>query len=108
MRDRELTLRCLAEQDAPGVWVVLCLDFDLAAQGDSLEDAKARLEVLLTEYVEDAMTGPDRDHALTLLNRRSPWRYWLRYYWLMLMERWRGVREPRRWFQETLPLTVAR
>ena len=33
---------------------------------------------MIDEYVEDALTGEDRDHAQALLNRRAPWRYWLR------------------------------
>ena len=109
MRQPAWKLRCYAQRDAPGVWVALCLDFDLAAQGETFEDARNHLDGMITEYVADALTGPDHDHAATLLNRRAPWRYWLRYYALSLVQWMRGQRPAgRQSFQETLPLAVAR
>jgi len=85
MRNSQWVLRCYAEKEAPGVWVALCLDFDLAAQAETLEQARAHLDAMITEYVDDALTGEDRDHSAALLNRRAPWRYWLRFYWLSLL-----------------------
>ncbi len=109
MRKTKWVIRCIAEREAPDLWVAVCLDFDLAAQGDSLDDARRRLDIMLNEYVEDALTGEDRDHAETLLNRRAPWRYWLRFYWFSVVDRLRR-RPPRSHlpFHETLPLTLAR
>ena len=72
------------------MWVALCLDFDLAAQGETFEEARNHLDGMITEYVADALTGPDRDHAASLLNRRAPWRYWLHYYLLGLAQWVRG------------------
>jgi hypothetical protein len=109
MRQSAWKIRCYARREAPGAWVALCLDFDLAAQGETFEEARNHLDGMITEYVADALTGPDRDHAASLLNRRAPWRYWLHYYLLGLVQLVRG-RTPasRQLFQETLPLAVAR
>lgn len=47
---KELIVKCYSEQD--GVcWVAVCLDFNLAAQGDSFEEVKIKLEAMITEYV---------------------------------------------------------
>jgi hypothetical protein len=102
-------LRCYAEREAPCVWVALCLDFDLAAQGETFADARARLDAMINDYVEDALTGEDRAHARSLLNRRAPWRYWLRYYWFALVQKVR-IRPPRggRPFREDLHLALSR
>ena len=102
-------LRCYAERQAPGLWVALCLDFDLAAQGESFQDVRTRLDAMIDDYVEDALTGEDRAHAPSLLNRRAPWRYWLRYYWFALVRtiRRRPVRDHRT-FREALHLVLAR
>lgn len=79
MQPQDLILRCYAErQDAQ--WVAVCLDFSLAAQDDTLEGAKARLEAQIEEYVFDAIAGEDRAFAEQLLTRRAPWPQWMRYY----------------------------
>ena len=109
MRQQKWVLRCYAEREEPDVWVALCLDFDLAAQGETLEQAREHLDAMINDYVEDALTGEDRDHAAALLNRRAPWRYWLRFYWFTLMASLR--RRPalaHMPFLESLPLALAR
>ena len=60
-------------------WSLLCLEFDLAAQSDTLEDAQARLREQIKSYLHDAMEGEDAPHARELLLRRAPLRYWLLY-----------------------------
>lgn len=60
------------------MWVAYCLDLSLAAQADSFEAAKSKLEEQLTELVED-LDGQDSQHAHYLLKRRAPLSVWLRY-----------------------------
>ncbi len=62
-----------------GQWSLLCLEFDLAAQSDTLEDAQARLREQIKAYLHDAMAGEDAPYARGLLLRRAPLRYWLLY-----------------------------
>ena len=62
------------------VWVASCLDFCLAAQGESFEEAKEKLEDMISEYVYDATVGEDRDHAYILLTRKAPFISFVRYY----------------------------
>lgn len=71
MKTECLVLSCLARRDGD-VWVAICLDFDLAAQGDSLEHVKAKLEEQIKDYVYDALGGEDKEHAFALLARKSP------------------------------------
>lgn len=86
MRPRELVVRCYAEQTGRQ-WVAVCLDFSLAAQADSFEEVKAKLEAQMREYVYDALVGEDREHAKYLLTRRSPLRFWLRYWLVVLLSK---------------------
>ncbi|MFZ5579878.1 MAG: type II toxin-antitoxin system HicB family antitoxin [Pseudomonadota bacterium] len=102
MYPRQLILRCLASKE-DGQWVTFCLDFDLATQADTLEEAKRKLEAQIKEYVYDALAGEDQEFAEQLLSRRAPWHLWLRYYWTKF---WSGVR-PRKnglLFNEHMPL----
>lgn len=43
MNPKELILKCFAKQEE-GVWVAVCLDFGLATQGESFEEAKKSLK----------------------------------------------------------------
>lgn len=86
MRPRQLLIRCYAERKQ-GYWVALCLDFTLAAQGESFEQAKAALDRQIREYVYDALAGEDKEHAPYLLSRRAPLRDWVKYYAAHLLRR---------------------
>ncbi|WP_210448159.1 DUF1902 domain-containing protein [Pantoea ananatis] len=74
------TLRCMAyKQD--GVFVATCLDLSLAAQGDSLHDAKLKLEEQITSLIEEAKSEPQYARQL-LLHRKAPASLWVKY-WLI-------------------------
>lgn len=75
-----IIVHCLLEQRGE-VWQALSLEFGLAAQADTAEEAKAKLADMIADYLFDAMVGEDRDHATELLSRRAPLSAYLRYYW---------------------------
>ncbi len=50
MNAKQLIVECYAEQEGD-CWVAVCLNFILAAQGDSFEEVKAKLEAMIKEYV---------------------------------------------------------
>ena len=81
MRTKDLFLRCYAIHK-DGCWQAFCLDLSLAAQADTLEDAKAKLAEMTQEYVYDALAGEDKDYSDQLLNRKAPADEWLKYYFL--------------------------
>lgn len=74
-----LVLRCFAQHDE-GQWVAVCVDFNLAAQADSLREAKKKLEEQVTCYVRDALVGDDRAFVHELFNRKAPLSIMARYY----------------------------
>ena len=80
MRASKLILRCYAEL-SESQWQAFCLDFSLAAQADTFEEARAKLDAQIREYVCDALTGQDKEHAPYLMRRRAPLRFWVKY-WL--------------------------
>lgn len=105
MNADDLIVRCMAKQDG-AIWVAHCIDFDLAAQGDTLLEAKAKLHEQIVHYVDDAFTV-DRAHALALLTRKSSLKnrlvFCFFYYSARLIE---GVRRRGRSYFEPLPLPV--
>lgn len=76
-----LTARCYATCKA-GQWTAVCVDLSLAAQSDSLGDAKRRLDKQISAYMLDALLREDRHYAHQLLRRTAPLSQIARYYWL--------------------------
>ncbi|MDD2724937.1 MAG: DUF1902 domain-containing protein [Methylovulum sp.] len=104
MTPNQLIIKCYAEQEAD-CWVAVCLDFNLAAQGDSFEEVKTKLEAMIAEYVFDALAGEDKPYAAQLLSRRAPLSSWLKYYFIKL--KITLLHGTGRVFDETLPLIPA-
>ena len=107
MKPRQLFLRCLADK-SNGQWQAFCLDLDLAAQGETLDEAKAKLEAQISEYVFDALAGEDQEYADQLLSRRAPLALWFRYYWYGFLLKGLHLNDGIRRFKERLPLVPER
>jgi predicted RNase H-like HicB family nuclease len=77
----------------PGDWEAICLDLNIAVQGESLQEVQAAMEDAITTYVHAAMEeSPETRDAL--LNRRVPFsveaKYLFRLIWTVLLSRRRG------------------
>lgn len=75
-------LRCYAKKEQ-AQWVAVCIDLGLAAQADSLEQAKHKLESMVETYIQEAV-GVHRQYAKQLLTRKSPLSQRLEYYFIKL------------------------
>jgi hypothetical protein len=63
-------LRCFAEKSDSG-WQAICVDLDIAVQGDSFEEVKELLDSDIAMYLESVAELPEDDRH-RLLNRRAP------------------------------------
>nr|VFK21504.1 MAG: hypothetical protein BECKLPF1236B_GA0070989_12602 [Candidatus Kentron sp. LPFa]VFK65968.1 MAG: hypothetical protein BECKUNK1418G_GA0071005_107416 [Candidatus Kentron sp. UNK]VFK70613.1 MAG: hypothetical protein BECKUNK1418H_GA0071006_103328 [Candidatus Kentron sp. UNK] len=79
-------LHCYAEEK-DGYWQAFCLDFTLAAQGDTFEESRAKLVSMVEEYIYDAVNGEDRKYRKQLLSRRASARFWVKYYVYKILHR---------------------
>jgi predicted RNase H-like HicB family nuclease len=105
MKLNQLILSCYA-RCTEGQWVAFCLDFDLAAQASTFEEAKTKLENMIKQYVFDALVGEDRAYAEQLLSRKAPPLEWIKYYFFVFIHRFIHAKaELYRLFKEPLPLT---
>jgi len=66
-------------------WVVTCLDFNLAAQDDTFEGAKTRVEEQIESYFETINSLDNAKDRKRLLRRRAPIIDWVRYYLAKLL-----------------------
>ncbi|WP_298173762.1 hypothetical protein, partial [Acidithiobacillus sp.] len=106
MKSRDLVLRGFAFQQE-GQWVSVCIDFDLAAQGDTFHESHEKLQAMVEDYVADALIGPDRDFAGQLLSRKSPLRLRAYYHFIVTLQRL-GLYRLRRVLADAVPLVPSR
>lgn len=108
MKPKSLLLRILGKKEG-NQWTVMCLDFSLAAQADTYDEAHRLLQAQIHSYLKDIFEGPDREFAETLLRRRAPLRYWFAFYYFRFLQALRrdGVPVGHHLGCETMPLTVA-
>jgi predicted RNase H-like HicB family nuclease len=106
MNTRDLLIRCLAVREGTQ-WVGICLPYDLAAQAETFEELRVKMDEQIRHYLEDAMVGPDRVHGEYLLTRSAPARYWLKYWLVAAMELLRAHAENLRRFKTPVPLAPA-
>ena len=55
----------------PGDWEAICVDFDLAAQGESLDEVRSELRDAVDTYLEYISELPEKERA-RFLNRKAP------------------------------------
>jgi predicted RNase H-like HicB family nuclease len=86
-----------------GDWFAVCIDLDIAVQGQSFVDVRQNLQQAIKLYVERVSELPEAEQA-RLLNRRSPWHIRAKFALLSLLIRVRKRDEYERQF--TLPVHV--
>lgn len=84
MKPRDLLLRCYANRDGDQ-WQAFCIDLCLAAQGESFQEARHKLECMAEEYIYDALADEDREYAEELLSRKAPLYQRLTYHYYRVM-----------------------
>lgn len=91
MKTLPLFLRVYGER-SDGVWSLICLDFNLAVQAESLQEAKLKLQQMAKSYIADALAedGSDHEFAVSFLRRKAPVEFWVKYYWYSFLAKIRG------------------
>jgi len=84
VKPKEIVLRCYGKKQ-DNQYVAVCIDLCLAAQGNSMEDARKKLFDQIHDYLYDAIEGKDSDHADYLLSRKAPISQLITYHALKLM-----------------------
>jgi hypothetical protein len=78
-----LVVHCLLDHKEDR-WEAYSLEFGLAAQAESEQVVKQKLENMVVSYLYDALGGEDKEHAVQLLRRRATFSVYAQYYvaWL--------------------------
>lgn len=73
-----MKIRCLIKNEG-NLYVALSLDFGLATQAFTIQEAKQKLENQIEEYINDALSA-DEDKKKYLLSRKGHWQWFIMYY----------------------------
>lgn len=84
MKTPDLIVRCYLKP-SQGQFVAVCIDLCLAAQADTAQEARAKLDRQIEGYVEEALTV-DRAFAAELLTRKAPISQRLEYWRILLTQ----------------------
>lgn len=84
IRPQDLVLRCYAERERDGTWFTICIDLNLYARGDSMEEAREKLHAFILRYIREAFEE-DRAHFFDLVPRRAPLYFRMRWQYIKLM-----------------------
>lgn len=85
-------VRCFIHRDE-GLFVAHCIDLSLAAQADSMEEARHKLDAMIKDhlqYVVELVREGDMIAAKQMLERKSPLSIRLKYARLYLMHKARS------------------
>ena len=86
MKPKDLILRCYGQKRG-GTWYGVCLELNIAAEADSLNELKNKINSMILSYIEAACDTEDKPSIPFLLRRRAPITDWCRYYFIALSRR---------------------
>jgi len=78
MKVTTMIIRCIVKQEGK-LWVAMSLELGLAAQADTFDSAKAKLEAQIDEYIDEAF-GQDSQYQQQLLSRKGPASWFVAFY----------------------------
>jgi len=78
----KLILKCYGSRLASGRWHGICLNFNLAAEAETVEELRSKLHEMIESYIETVLDTSDADSIPALLSRCAPILDWLNYYFI--------------------------
>lgn len=84
MPKNQLSFRCFSKKEEDQ-WVSACIDLNLAAQADTQEESRRKLESMIKTYVYEAHTVHSK-YKDQLLNRKAPLSILFEYYKILFFK----------------------
>ena len=105
MNPKQMILRCYAEKK-DGIWQAFCIDLNLAVQGETRDEVRAKLQRQIGSYLYDALEGEDKKYATQLLSRKAPIIFRAKYaFYKILINFYKANNGINHIFNETISLT---
>ena len=85
LRPSKLVLRCYGHQVKAGKWYGVCLDLNIAAEAETSNQLKDKLNDMILGYIDTVLDTDDNGSIGALLSRRAPLKDWVVYYFFKLL-----------------------
>ena len=106
MNPKQMILRCYAEKKG-GIWQAFCIDLNLAVQGETHGEVRAKLHRQIGSYLYDALEGEDKEYASQLLSRKASIGFRAKYAFYKILVKIHKARNGiNHIFDEIIPLTL--
>ncbi len=104
MNPKQMILRCYAEKK-DSIWQAFCIDLNLAVQGETRDEVRAKLQRQIGSYLYDALEGEDKEYANQLLSRKAPIVFRAKYtFYKILINFYKAKNGINHIFNEIIPL----
>ena len=77
-----LVLRCYGHTINTGKWYGVCVDLNIAAEAESVDQLKKKLFKQILSYVEAVLDTDDHGSIPDLFERKAPLSDWIKYYFI--------------------------
>ena len=102
----DLVLRCYGCPTKEGRMVGVCLELNLAAEAENLEELKLKLNKVIKDYLESVYDTDDKASIPELLQRKAPLSDHLIYHAIGVMLKVKKVSNRIARFKESLPIHI--
>ena len=107
LRPSNLVLRCYGHRIKGGQWYGICIDLNIAAQAETPDKLKKKLNGMILSYVDTVLDTDDKESIPELLNRSAPLYNWAVYYLFNLLISFRNFPNEFLSFKEFIPFRLS-
>lgn len=107
LRPKKLILRCYGRRISVTKWYGVCLEFNLAAEAESVEQLRKKLHEMIVSYIKTVIETDDKDSIPDLLVRKAPLYDWAFYYLIKILISIRNFPNKFIRFKQSVPIHLA-
>jgi hypothetical protein len=107
MKPEDLLVRCYARRRSPGHWYAVCIDLNLDAEADSLQNVKRSLDLAINGYLRTVIDGQNQASIAHLIRRPAPIKDRAFYYAAKFLNQVARLHRSYIAFKEAVPIHLA-
>ena len=105
-KPHHFVLRCYGYKDKRGKWYGVCLELNLAAEANSVDELRKKLNEMIGSYIDTVLDTGDKASIPDLFRRRAPLMDWL-YYGIIRLNQYIRQIPDKMTFDEIIPFNLA-
>lgn len=102
----KLVLRCFGHKTEKGNWFGKCIELNIAAEAESVEELESKLYDMITSFFRTVYETDDHKSIPALLKRRAPISDYLKYHFIKFLVSIMRFSKKYTQFNESIPCSV--